>query len=395
MDPHRETDSTLMAETYLVTGPTGLLGRWLVRSLLRHRPQARLALLVRAPDEPTAWRRCEELLAGTDLAGATSMGRITPVRGDVTQPGLGIAPQEYDDLVHSLDGIFHCAATIRFDTSPAEADLVNVHGTSQVLDLARKAKAAGRPIRLNYVSTAFVAGRRTGCFREDDSPETEGFFNEYERSKAQAERMVRAAGSEFPISIYRPSQIVGDSRTGEVVNPGLLYGVVRFCFRGNRIILPRAKGVTFDLVPVDYAADALEYLSRQPTAAGGTFHLVAGPRRAIPAREFADLIRATANALRREQELEEVPAPIWVFPFKMRLLLWLSLLTEKGRKYAKVNRPVLEYLTLARVYDDQRARQLLEPAGIRPPPVSDYVATVFGRFLRESSATAKAKAAVS
>jgi thioester reductase-like protein len=340
-------------------------------------------------------RRCEELVAGTDIASPATVARMTPVRGDVTLPGLGIAPAEYDRLVHSLDGIFHCAATIRFDTSREEAERVNLHGTAQVLDLARKVRAAGRAVRVNHVSTAFVAGTRTGCFHEDDPPEAPNYFNEYERSKALAERMVRSAAGEFPVTIYRPSQIVGDSRTGEVVNPGMLYGVVRFCFRGNRIVLPRAKGVAFDLIPVDYAADALEYLSRQPAAEGGTFHLVAGPRHGVPVAEFADLIQATADALRREQGLPPLPPPRWISPFRMRLLLWSSLLTAKGRKYAKVNWPVLEYLTLVRVYDDQRVRALLEPAGIQPPPFQDYVATIFGRFLRELSTFTKAKTAAS
>ena len=370
-----------MSEAYLITGATGFLGRFLARVLLRRRQNTQLMLLVRAPDEDTAYSRCHSLIEGTDLAETDALSRITPIRGDLTQPGLGISPAEYGNLIQSIDGVFHCAASVQFNMGRLEAERINLAGTSQVLKLVTQAYELRKSVKLHYVSTTFVAGRQTGCFYEADAPETRRVFNEYERSKALAEQLLRRAKQQVPIIIYRPSQILGDSRTGEIANLDLPYSFLRFGLLGNQWVIPRGNGVTLDMVTVDYVAEAIEYLSRQPEAVGNTFHLVAGPDLAVPIEEFIEIMYQAFNRIRKQKGFGPMPTPKWIAPIHFRMLSWLSLLSKKTRSFASVAKPLLAYLTLRRAYDDREARKILHPAGIQPPVFQECVPNLIQPFV--------------
>ena len=87
---------------------------------------------------------------------------------------------------------------------------VNVEGTRHVVRFLAECK---RLERLHYVSTCYVSGTATGVFRESDLDLGQSFKNHYEETKFLAE--VEVAKSGLPITVYRPSIVVGDSRTGE------------------------------------------------------------------------------------------------------------------------------------------------------------------------------------
>ena len=95
---------------------------------------------------------------------------------------------------------------------------VNVEGTRNVLDAITRCRGLER---LHYFSTCYVSGRYAGPFGEDDLEVGAPFNNYYEETKHDAEAEVRrrmAAG--LPATIYRPSIVVGDSRTGETQKLG-------------------------------------------------------------------------------------------------------------------------------------------------------------------------------
>ena len=89
---------------------------------------------------------------------------------------------------------------------------MNVEGTGNVLELC---EGCSELERLNYVSTAYVAGERTGVVYEHELALGQGFKNHYESTKFQAEVWVREALDRVPTTIYRPAIVVGDSKTGE------------------------------------------------------------------------------------------------------------------------------------------------------------------------------------
>ena len=132
--------------------------------------------------------------------------------------------------------------------------------------------------RLNYVSTAYVAGVRKGVVYEHELALGQAFKNHYESTKFQAEVWVRDAMDEVPTTIYRPAIVVGDSRTGETQKFDGPYYMLRadLALRGARLPIPQfgRSAAPFNVVPVDFVVDALVAGSRAPTRVGETLHLV-------------------------------------------------------------------------------------------------------------------------
>src|SRR5438132_8506992 len=110
--------------------------------------------------------------------------------GDVCDMDLGLSSAEYRALSRELTWIHHLAGIYFMGTDDETAHRGNVVGTRTVIDLARD---AGRLERVVHWSTAMVSGDRKGTFYEDDLEVGQRFRNAYERTKYEAERMVRAA----------------------------------------------------------------------------------------------------------------------------------------------------------------------------------------------------------
>ncbi len=158
----------------------------------------RILCLVRPPLD-----RFAAVLAALGLGHAR---HVAPIAGDVTEPGLGASTSSLADVTH----VIHCAATVAFDHPLAEARRINVGGTRHLLAVCRRLP---RLERLDAVSTCYVAGQRSEVVKEEDLSDAHGFNNTYEQTKYEAELELRAAMSELPIAVHRPSIVVGDSRT--------------------------------------------------------------------------------------------------------------------------------------------------------------------------------------
>src|SRR3954454_15704617 len=184
--------------TVLVTGFPGFLASRLVPRLAQVDPQARLVALV----EPRMAAR----------ARALAPEGVEVLEGDITDPRLGLAPQSYTDVTESLVAVHHLAAVYDLAVGAPLAERVNVAGTQHVLDLCTRAPHLER---LHHVSTAFVAGTRSGLVFESELAMDQAFKNHYESTKFAAEVLVRAAMDRVPATVYRPAIVVGDSRTGE------------------------------------------------------------------------------------------------------------------------------------------------------------------------------------
>jgi thioester reductase-like protein len=280
-----------MAATFL-TGATGFIGSEVLRRLLRREPERQVFALVRAADEAEAARRGREslfkLFFDDEAAFADGKRRVTWVLGNLKAPGLGLAPGARARVVAECDEMIHAAASTDFGRPMDVAEAVNVGGVRAVAELA--AEAARRPgfSRLVHISTAYVAGRRGGVIEAEDLAGPEGpFSNTYEASKAQAERFLRERMGALPITVVRPSIVVGDSTTGRTFNFNVLYFPVKLLQRGQLPVVPGRSATTLDIVPVDYVSDALLALARDPAAAGRTYHVTADDD-AMPLAEFID-----------------------------------------------------------------------------------------------------------
>jgi long-chain acyl-CoA synthetase len=285
----------------LLTGASGFLGAQVARRLLACTDYTVYAL-VRADDKEAAARR----LARTwwdwpELARAIG-DRVQVLAGDVAQPRLGLDGTTYAVLAAALSHIIHTAADLRVNAPIAELRRTNLQGTGYVLELAQAAHADHGLARFAHVSTAYVAGGRSGPVPEDALTGAYGFSCAYEFSKFEGERLVQAARQQppfgdlrLPISVFRPGMIVGDSRTGEIKTFNTLYFPLRLYLAGRLPLVPAGRGQRVNLVPVDYVADAIVRLTLEPAAAGLNFHLTA-PYASLPqAGEMVEFVRGWAR----------------------------------------------------------------------------------------------------
>ena len=257
-----------------LTGVTGTLGKELIREILET-SNDRLFVLIRRKGRNSHWDRARKILSDYGLERYLGT-RVEVFEGDVTFPGLGLREDERKVLRKEVCEFYHVAALTALNGSREECERINVGGTEQALALAWDLRRQGNLERFFYFSTAYVAGsKQTYCAREDGLPEKPAHANFYESSKYQAEKKVRAAGAEgLPVTIFRPSIVVGDSLTGEVSEFNVIYPFMKLFAHGILKILPTRLENSFNIVPIDFVIKASLAIARQNESIGKTFHLV-------------------------------------------------------------------------------------------------------------------------
>jgi long-chain acyl-CoA synthetase len=262
------------SKVLFMTGVTGGIGRELLRIFLE-RTEDRLILLVRPKASESHHQRVEKLLGKLGVNGRRE-GRIRVMAGDLTQPKLGLSPEDWASVVREADEFYHSAALTNLGASWEDAERINLHGTLRALELAREAAGRGRLGRFFYFSTAYVAGSLTPLHAlEDELPEKPVFGNAYEATKFEAERKVReeqALG--LPTTIFRPSIVVGDSLRGAVTDFNVIYPFLRLFAHGLLKRIPARLEHSFNIVPIDFVVEAAFALSRRDGTSGKAFHLV-------------------------------------------------------------------------------------------------------------------------
>lgn len=319
----------------------------------------RVSCLVRPGDGATADERLSALCRKIGLKPGT---KVRALAGDVTEPGLGIRARQ----ISGVTNVIHCAATVSFNHPLVEARHINVAGTQHVLDLCHRLTKLER---LDAVSTCYVAGKRAGLILESDLEHEAGFHNTYEQTKYESEQLLRAAMPDLPIAVHRPSIVVGDSKTGATGAWKVLYWPLKVSANGLMPVIPYDAEGRLDIVPVDFVADGIMALSRDPGALGGTFHLAAGPGRDVT---MSDLFERVFAKLNRRPPLR-VPPVLFRNLFRPALMLVPSDRLKRTLRSAIVYRP---YMELRLQFDTRGADALLEPVGVNCPKVVDYFDTI-------------------
>lgn len=279
--------SVTTSRRILLTGATGSFGRYIARELVAR--GCEVFLLARGRDDLAPTQR---VLAALELNGSSA--RVHVVRGDLSEPGLGLEASDRRVLRTRLDGVIHAAATTAFGLPLGVARRVNVGGLRNVLTLARQ---ADRLAGFAYVSTAFVAGKRVGPIAESELAHDAGFVTSYERSKYEAELLIRGSAESFPFTVFRPSVVVGSRREAET-RPNGLHFTLSLVRAGLLPLLPATEDTRIDLIDARDAASALVRVFLESGSAG-TYHLAGGDR----APELNELMRAAgAPAVRFADE---------------------------------------------------------------------------------------------
>jgi thioester reductase-like protein len=333
----------------LLTGATGFLGMDALARLIERDRDEEIFVLVRASDDQSAQARLDGLFAQLYDELPAGAARVSVVRGDLLQPGLGLSDEDRARLVASVERIVHCAASISFDLPLTQAREINVRGVERMIELAREIAARGTLRRLVHVSTAYVSGRHAGEFGEHDLDLGQEFRNTYERSKNEAEQLLRAA-AELPLAVARPSIVVGHSVSGWTSAFNVLYWPMRAFERGLLQEVPAREDSIVDFVSVDYVTDGVLALL-DDDAALGTYNLVAGGA----ALSAGELVALHASLTGREP------------------VRFVSLDGDGGGGLPAGAETFAPYFDVRCRFTDERARGLLDGVGVEKPDPREYL----------------------
>jgi long-chain acyl-CoA synthetase len=276
----------MTANHLFMTGATGGLGREVLPRVVRDFPAWRVTLLIRGRDQHHVAERLEEIRRYAEFYWpAVDLSRVRAVAGDVSQQQMGLRSGVYERLRRDVTHIIHGAASIKLGLPEECAREINVTGTGEVLSLAERSP---RLKHFAHVSTAFIAGDRNGPIRENELACGQGFLNRYERTKFEAEALVRSYMRHLPITVFRPSIIVGNSTDGHTTFFSTLYCPLRRIVAGAIRDIPGEDSTPLDLVPVDVVAEAIAGLVDDPLSRSRTYHLTAGRDNVVTVRWFLE-----------------------------------------------------------------------------------------------------------
>src|SRR5665213_1580071 len=274
-----------------LTGSTGYIGAH-IAALLLDRHKDRLNLLVRAKTEQEAnerlWHAMQLHLDFPEFQYALET-RISIYRGDLTDAYFGLEAAEYSRLVGTTESVIHCAASLNRKSEKSCLN-VNLRGTLEVAQLARRARDAHGLRRFSQVSTVAVAGERSHeIVTEDASIDwNRSDYDPYARTKKFCEHMVRELLPDVPLTIFRPSIVLGDSRYPQTTQ----FDMVRsFVFLAELPLLPFRPHDKIDIVNVDFVAGAISTLHMKSNPAYDTYHLSSGN----DSQTFEELTKALAE----------------------------------------------------------------------------------------------------
>lgn len=351
----------LFRESVLLTGFPGFIASRLVERLAQGETQ--LFLLVERKFLDKAIEEIEEISEAT----STPLENFVLVEGDISRPQLGISNDDLETLQFEVTDVYHLAAAYDLAIAKDPAFKVNLEGTKNVNDVVRSIRNLRR---YNYVSTCYVAGLRTGRILESELEHHAGFRNNYEETKYLAEMEVEAMKPTMPVTIYRPSVVVGDSETGETAKYDGIYYLIQYLRKAPallRVFNVGNRDVRLNLVPVDFVVEAIAALARDPAAVGKTVAL-ADPDPLTTAQLFDTIAKAMTG-----RKSEFTPPP--------RLTEWF-LNTRISPPVTGLPHHGVPYFYVPQTYDTSVANELLKKHSFACPRFPDYVGNLL-EFVRE------------
>jgi thioester reductase-like protein len=352
----------LYRETIFVTGFPGFIASRLVERLAGS--QTQFYLLVQPQMIEAAMHEIQEIADFT----STPLDSFVIVEGDITEPGMGISYNDLETIRYEATDVYHLAAAYDLAIEKDLAYRVNLQGTKNVNDLVRSFKNLRR---YNYISTCYVAGKRQGEILETDLEHDAGFRNYYEETKYLAEREVEELKSKLPVTIFRPSVVVGDSQTGETAKYDGIYYLIHYLRKAPsflRVINVGNSRVRLNLVPVDFVVDAMAALAHDKRAIGKTIAL-ADPKPLTT----SELFDAIAKEMTGRKSEFNPPARLTEWFLNTRISPPITGLPHYG----------VPYFFLSQTYDTSVADDLLRPHNVTCPRFEDYVGNLLD-FVEEN-----------
>ncbi|KAJ5462685.1 HC-toxin synthetase [Penicillium sp. IBT 31633x] len=235
----------------LLTGSTGHLGGEILRQLICRADIQRIhCVAVRRPEQLAShYQSTKEIFDW----GSLFDHKVKIYQGDLSLPHIGLSDDEERTLQSTCQAIIHCGALVSFVRSYELMRDVNVGSTKYLASLAVKGSMA-----FHFVSTVGVncpPGQAQAIIEEtsaaDVFPSSDGASG-YISSKWVSEVFLERVNARYglPVSIHRPSNIVGPNASKDDIINSLL----NTCRRIRTV--PTLPGWTgyFDLIGVEKAA---------------------------------------------------------------------------------------------------------------------------------------------
>lgn len=269
----------------LLTGSTGFVGKVVLEELLRRRDELGVEavhLLIRPRRGKTAEQRFDQYVAPSPCFSRLEPGWRAfchPVAGDITEAGLGLAPEDAERLRAGVTHIIHCAASVRFDLPVQQAARINITGALDVLAFAKECAGLRRlvdvstayvtphpgadvPVREELVELPFdaeevyneiVAGRAD----ERALMARSGHANTYTLTKCLAEILLARRRGDVPLTLLRPSIVSACRRypfPGWIDSRAAYAAFISLLGAGYLRVVRIDPKVKADLVPCDDVA---------------------------------------------------------------------------------------------------------------------------------------------
>ena len=367
-------------KTVFLTGATGAIGSALTPLFLREQ-DTEVRLLLRADSEDHLRQRLNGLLRfwRIDENDSRIAGRVIALRGDVCAPHLGLDESSYRKLAAEVTHVVHAAGNVKLNQTLAEARRNALDAARQIVAFVHSCRRHDRFHKVDLVSTVGVAGRTRGLVPEEPMRGVRSYHNTYEAAKAEAEAFVlEEIAKGLPATLHRPSMVVGDSRSGEIIHFQVFYHLSDFLMGcRTRGFVPRTGDIKLDIIPVDYVARILHESSARPETIGRIFHLCSGPEYALSLAEITERLRDLAARHSRSLPPLRRLHPRW-FRACLPLVRWL--VPRKSRRAFQGLHFFLAYLDEEQVFDNKQVRDFFSPLGIAIPRVPDYLSAIMGYY---------------
>jgi thioester reductase-like protein len=351
-------------------------------------PDTEIWLLIRAESDLAMQERLKELTRFWDWDNdPDKTARIHGLTGDAARPFFNLEKSRYEELARRCTHIIHCAGTVRMNLEIEDARRSAVGSTEQILALARTVVREGRLAKVDFVSTVGVAGKRSGTLPESWLDEMPAFHNTYEQAKAEAEIIIRLAveNERLPITVHRPSMVIGNSRDGRVVHFQIFYFLCEFLSGRKTLgLYPHFSRVQLDIIPSDTVAAAIVAASQDSATIGKIFHLCSGSL-------LAPLIEEVKTTVRNAFASHGIPVP----PAINLPMRWYAALARLASHFAPASQrkalatlPIyLDYLADRQTFGNSSFTEWSAAHGPTLPRWQEYLPRVLDYYLEQRNRT--------
>lgn len=258
-----------------LTGATGLVGGELLVTLSKREEVDKIYCLLRSKSEEEAIARLEKVFEIHNDHFDSS--RIIPVLGNLFDEEL-TESLIANNLVTDTDVIIHSAANTSFSRfNDAQVEKANIGGLTKILLWA---KQLAHLKTFLYIGTATICGKdvKDRTVHESESPNTSAsHVVKYTYTKMMGELLIQEHLPQDKILIARPSIIMGDSRPVPPRSPVILWAMATM---NHLRLLPVNEHSSLDIIPVDYAANAIVGLLFSERRKYHVYHISCGEQAA-------------------------------------------------------------------------------------------------------------------